>query len=50
MQHNEKHEQIEYLKVLAIKLAQLYNSNIQLQIDVNYKLGTAKVIVKESFS
>ena len=45
-----KSEHIEELKRLAINLSKLYNSNIQLQIDVNCKLKTAKVVVKESFS
>ena len=48
MQSTEKTEHIERLKVLAINLAKLYNSNIELKIDVNVKIQQVKVKITEA--
>ena len=44
----DKKDQIEKLKVLAINLSKLYNSNIELKIDVNNKMQLVKIKITET--
>jgi hypothetical protein len=43
-------KQIEIIKKVALELAQSYNANIQIQLDVNNKLKIVKVKISETIN
>ncbi len=45
--HRGRGEIIEAMKLQAIELARFYNTNIQVQFDVNEKNRTAKIRITE---
>jgi len=47
---NEKGQVIEQLKILSVQLAEKYDGNIQIQLDVNKSNRIAKIKVTENIS
>jgi hypothetical protein len=43
-------KQIEIIKKVALDIAQSYNANIQIQLDVNNKLKIVKVKISETIN
>ena len=44
----DKKKQVEALKYIGFKIAELYDANIQIQIDVNNKMHQIKVKLSET--